>query len=332
MRKATFSSVLYGAAHLAGLDRDNLSTDEFNRIRDLADARLALAWESGEWPDTLLFEERTFRTLWDSTTTYAKDDEVYYAAEDKYYQSMAAANTGNAPTEKDWWADASESPAGNDWVTSTAYALGDRVKYDVTGKYYWCYDDHTSSPSITPSSSSYWTQLIPFDRYIAYEQTGETKIGEFLSVTSKDPRNFTGNKEYSFELTGLGAHVAKDVNRVWVKGRKQRPLLTGSNYSSTSTYATAEQVYHNGNFYDANQSVGVGESPALTASKWDLVELPYVFGNYLIRGAFADYLRATGNNELAGQADMDAEAVLTVEADKLLRQQGQVKRVRVLTY
>ena len=332
MRKATFSSVLYGVAHLAGLDRDNLSTNEFARIRDLADARLALAWETGEWPDTLLFEERTFRPLWGSGTNYAKDDEVYYAAKDKYYQSMAAANTANTPTDKDWWADASEAPTGNDWVTSTAYVSGDTVKYVTDGKYYWCYAAHTSSVSITPSSSSYWTQLIPFDRYIAYEQTGETKIGEYLSMTSKDPRNFTANKEYSFELTALGAHVAKDVNKVWVKGRKQRPLLTGDNYSSTSTYVADDQVYHNGNFYDANQAVGVSESPTLTASKWTLVELPYVFGNYLIRGVFADYLRATGNNELAVPADADAEAVMTVEADKLLRQQGQVKRVQMLTY
>ena len=58
MRKLTFKNVLYGVAHLAGLDRDNLSTSEFARIRDLTDARLALAWESGEWPDVLLVEER----------------------------------------------------------------------------------------------------------------------------------------------------------------------------------------------------------------------------------------------------------------------------------
>jgi len=62
------------------------------------------------------------------------------------------------------------------------------------------------------------------------------------------------------------------------------------------------------------------------------VEVPYIFQGYLIRGAFADYLRATGNNELAAMADRDAEAVIAIEADKLLRQQGQVKRVNVLTY
>lgn len=332
MRKLTFSSVLHGVAQLAGLDRDNLSTSEFKRIRDLADARLALAWETGEWPDTLLIEQRRFRLLWDSTTTYAQNAEVYYAVEDKYYQSLAGSNTGNLPTDKSKWADVSESPSGDDWESGKAYVLGDRAKYTTDGEHYWCINAHTSSSSITPASSSYWTKLIPFNRYIAYEQTGQTKIGEFLAITSKDPRNFSATKEYSFELTALGANLVSDVNTVWVKGRKHRPLLTGDNYSSSSTYSSGNQVYFGGSFYEANTSVAVNESPTTAASKWDLVELPYIFQGYLIRGAYADYLRATGNNELAAAADADAEAVLSVESDKLLRQQGQVKRLNVYAY
>lgn len=332
MRKLTFKNVLHGVAHLAGLDRDNLSTSEFARIRDLCDARLALAWESGEWPDTLLVEERTFRPLWASGTTYAKDAEVYYAAEDKYYQSMAASNTGNTPTTEQWWAESSEAPSGDDWLTGTAYAVGDTVKYDVTGKFYWCISAHTSSASITPATGANWTQLIPFDRYIAHEQTGETKIGEFLEIASKDPLNFTASKEYSFELSGKGAHLFADTTKVWVKGRKQRPTLSGDNFSSTATYSSGDQVYHSGQFYNANAATSAGESPTTTASKWDVVEIPYVFQGYLIRGTYADHLKAMGNNEIAAAADLDAEAVLTLEADKLLRQQGQVKRMRVFTY
>ena len=332
MRKLTFSNVLHGVAQLAGLDRDNLSTSEFKRIRDLSDARLALAWESGEWPDTLLVEKRKFRPLWSSATTYAQNAEVYYAPEDKYYQSLTSSNTGNLPTDKSKWADSGESPSGDTWESSKAYALGDTVKYSTDGEHYWCISAHTSSSSITPESSSYWTKLIAFDRYIAYEQTGETKIGEFLALFSKDPRNLSANKEYSYELTGLGAHVVSDVTQVWVKGRKYRPTLSGDTYSSSSTYSASSQVYHNGNFYESNASVAVNESPETAASKWDIVEIPYIFQGYLIRGVYADYLRATGNNELASPADADAEAMLTIEADKLLRQQGQVKRLNVFSY
>ena len=50
MRTLTFSGVLNGVAQLSGLDRDNLSTSEFRRIRDLVDGRLGIAWESEYWP------------------------------------------------------------------------------------------------------------------------------------------------------------------------------------------------------------------------------------------------------------------------------------------
>jgi hypothetical protein len=331
MRKLTFSSVLNGVAQLSGLDRDNLSTDEFKRIRDLADARLALAWESAEWPDSLLTEKRRFRLDWSSATTYALNAEVYYATEDKYYQSLASANTGYTPADKTKWADLSESPSGDAWESGKAYALGDTVKYATDGNIYWCINAHTSGASITPASSSHWSQLTPFNRYIAYEQTGKTKIGEFLSLHSKDPRNMSTGKEYSFELTGLGAHVINDIKEVWVRGRKHRPQLTGDQYS-TSAYSSGTQVYFNGNFYESNADAASSESPETAASKWDIVEIPYIFQGYLIRGVHADYLRSTGNAELASAADADAEAVITVETDKLLRQQGQVKRLNVVTY
>ena len=332
MRKLTFSTVLHGVAHLAGLDRDNLSTSEFARIRDLADGRLSLAWETGYWPDTIGVEKRTFRPLWDSTTTYAAGTEVYYAAEDKYYFATSGSNTGNLPTDKTKWGESSESPSGSDWVTDTTYSVGDKVRYDVDDKYYWCYASHTSSTSISPQSSSYWAELVPFNRYIAYEQTGETKIGEALGVHKKDPRNFTTNKDYSFTLSGSGVQVLDNVTKVWLKFRKRRPELKGSTYSTDSSYSSGDQVYSNGQFYEANTSVSVNESPSNTPASWDIVQIPYIFQNYLTRGVYADYLRATGNNELAAQADSDAEAVIAVEADKLLRQQGQVERINVSSY
>ena len=332
MRKLTFARVLQGVAQLAGLDRDNLSTSEFARIRDLADGRLALAWESGYWPDTLGYDKRTFRALWDSSTTYAAGTEVYYVPEDKYYFATVGSNTGNLPTDNTKWGESSEAPSGNDWVTGTAYVAGDKSRYDVDDKYYWCYVSHTSSGSITPQSSSYWTELVPFDRYIAYAQSGETAIAEALGVFKKDPRNLTANKEYSYLLSSTGVQVLDNVNKVWLKFRKRRPELTGDPFSATTAYASGDQIYFGGQFYDANTSTLGGESPTTTAASWDIVDVPYIFQNYLIRGAYSDYLRATGNNELAAQADSDAEAVIGVEADKLLRQQGQVERVNVSTY
>ena len=138
MRKLTFRNVLYGVAQLAGLDRDNISTSEFSRIRDLADGRLSVAWESGFWPDTVSYEKRRFRLIWDSTTTYTAGTEVYYAPEDKYYFSTSGSNTGNLPTDKSKWGESSEAPTGDNWLTGTSYSTGDTVYHDVGDRYYWC--------------------------------------------------------------------------------------------------------------------------------------------------------------------------------------------------
>ena len=119
---------------------------------------------------------------------------------------------------------------------------------------------------------------------------------------------------------------------MWLEYRIVKPSLTGDVYASTSTYSSGDQVYYNGNFYDANQSVAVTENPTASTSKWDIVKIPLIFQNYLIRGVYADYLRSTGNNELALAADRNAESLILVEADKLYRQQGQVRRLDVQTY
>jgi hypothetical protein len=43
-------------------------------------------------------------------------------------------------------------------------------------------------------------------------------------------------------------------------------------------------------------------------------------------------LRANGQPEVAGAEDRNAEGIITMEADKVYRQQGQVRRTSVLGY
>jgi len=235
MRTLNFSSVLNGVAQLAGLDRDNLSTSEFRRIRDLADGRLALAWEGEYWPDVIR-------------------------------------------------------------VTSVVVTDTDGV------------------------------EVAPFP----------SDAAEVLNVLNKNPRKTTLAALLSWSIYDDGTdryiQLRDDLSPIWLEYRIARPNLIGDAWSSTSTYASGDQVYSSSNLYDANAETLAGESPATHASKWDLVKIPKLFQGYLIRGAFADYLRATGDNELAAQADINAESMLMMESDKLYRQQGQVRRLDVLTY
>ena len=60
--------------------------------------------------------------------------------------------------------------------------------------------------------------------------------------------------------------------------------------------------------------------------------MPKIFENYLTRGIYADYLRANGQSDIAAAEDQNAEGIITLEADKVYRQQGQVRRTSVLGY
>ena len=235
MRTLTFSAVLNGVAQLAGRDRDNLSTSEFRRIRDLADGRLGLAWESEYWPELIRVESATV----------------------------------------------------------------------------------TSSDSIE-------TAPVP------------SAAGEILDVYNKNPRQSSTATAVAWSLYDDGSNryitLRSSDTPVYVEHRIVRPSLLGDVYSSTTTYSSGDQAYYAGQLYDANTSVSVAENPVSASSKWDVVKIPFIFQAYLIRGAFSDYLKATGNNELSAQADANAESLLLLEADKLYRQQGQVRKLNVTTY
>ena len=74
MRTLDFKDVVYGTAQLAGLDRDNLPGHFFKQVRDFANTRLAIAWETEYWPETMKIVERTVTTSNDiSTMDYPTD-------------------------------------------------------------------------------------------------------------------------------------------------------------------------------------------------------------------------------------------------------------------
>lgn len=71
MQTLKFSNVVYGVAQLAGLDRDNLPGHFFKQVRDLANTRLAIAWESEYWPELLKTDSLAVTTSSDvSSMTY----------------------------------------------------------------------------------------------------------------------------------------------------------------------------------------------------------------------------------------------------------------------
>jgi len=249
MQTLKFSNVIYGVAQLAGLDRDNLPGHFFKQVRDLANSRVAFAWETEYWPDLLRIEELTVTTT-DSVST------------------------------------------------------------------------------------------------IAYP----TDAGEILEVYNKNPRKTTLHSSVGFVLyddgtdsdtnSGKTVTVFSTTSPLYVEYRITRPELNGdSGYNASTAYADDTQIYYptTGHFYTRKNNTGGTETGILPEAdspdtNWDKALVPKIFENYLIRGIYADYLRANGQPEVAGAEDRNAEGIITMEADKVYRQQGQVRRTSVLGY
>jgi hypothetical protein len=57
-----------------------------------------------------------------------------------------------------------------------------------------------------------------------------------------------------------------------------------------------------------------------------------VFSEYAVYGAYGDYLNCDSQSDKAGIAFAQAEALLTVELEKLEVQQGQQNFIQFITY
>jgi len=62
------------------------------------------------------------------------------------------------------------------------------------------------------------------------------------------------------------------------------------------------------------------------------VDFPYVFSEYAVYGAYGDWLTADGQMEKGQVAFQQAESLITMELDKLERQQGQQNFIQFVTY
>lgn len=62
MKTLDFSSVIYGVAQLAGHDRDTLPTHFVGQVRDWADQRIEVAWESENWIEVTRYAQLSVAT------------------------------------------------------------------------------------------------------------------------------------------------------------------------------------------------------------------------------------------------------------------------------
>ena len=166
---------------------------------------------------------------------------------------------------------------------------------------------YTSVPAVTfaggDGSGAEATAVIV--AYIDYGSTvGDTgTVGELLRVTECDPLTNTSNvQEVPFKVmheAGSDYGVALLINRT-------------STSPVWATYRFAEDIYVETGSESGNQN------PAM----------PYVWSEYVVQGAYADWLRASEQHRAAQLADAQAEQTLLLEIDKLERQGQQFQHTQ----
>lgn len=178
-------------------------------------------------------------------------------------------------------------------------------------------------------------------------------VAEVLNVYNADPRLSTKARLVKYYLytdtTGRYVNLLDEVDPIFIEYRVVKPDLFGDPYSATQAYSLGSQVYYDtstssgsyqpgvgkvpaGNLYTCVIATSPGQSPETTPSAWQIIELPYFCGEYLVRGCLSDYLRSEGQFDQAQIAESDAEAIRQKEVENVLLAEGQIQRLNVFTY
>jgi len=342
MRTVDYIDVLNGTAGRCNLALDLASGDEFTTLRTFHSDRLAKIWEWHAWTDLLRIEKRYWRDLWNETDSYAAGSltaavEVYDPDSAEYYQSLKGTNLNHAPTVSgavngEWWAVAAPDYSAEDYNAGTTYARGDQAYDPVTDRVYQLHA--ASALGNSPTDTDFWGVLTPFNRYVAYEQTGRTAFDHVLNVWDKDPRSNRDAARVAHFRSSDGVQILENRAYVWIQLRLRCPQLTGDVYSASAAYASGVQKFYSsatlrGNFYTTNQSTSAGQSPDTHAAKWSKVEIPLFARRYLIHGGAADWLRPEEKESEADRQEILGEAALGEEVMKITGQAGQTETAEV---
>jgi len=313
-------------------------TEHYPRLRGKMDLSLQIAWSREFWRDLMRIERRFFRPNWVNGTSYVQGDEVYDQNSQGYFQCVRATSS-QAPTDSGlvensgYWAACATAYTAANWVSGTSYAIGDQVYYLPTSTFYQCIQ---ATSSVVCTNTSYWGPLTPFDRYIAWEQSGENEIGKLFACRTDNHFVTTNYDDLDAWESYQGIQVRDNVTSCYVFYRQPCPRLKGDSWSATASYAVGDQVYFTptgdkGNLYDCISSASAGDSPSTDPEKWDQVDIPIDFANFLVWSTYARCLSGDDKTDIKNDAMEMAEEYLSQAIDNA-RSPDQTPSRSVRTY
>jgi hypothetical protein len=329
MRTVTYRSVLEKAS-LLWTGKVEPDSEEAGELGVYINRRARRAWEAGWWRDVTVIERRQFRPTYATGEVLAAGDERYWVPTGKYYQCVKAqavasekpADSGGAVNDG-WWAEVAEDYGATDWATGTVYGLGDQARNPADDVTYSCISAHTAGATFDGSK---WGALQAWVRSLDPEE--ETAMGEVRRVWTADPAVFENAGYAAFDWMNGLLVVRGTAAVVWVELRKRVPSWSGEDWVGTATYGIGEQVWGGDDFY-ASLTAGNTGNPVSDASKWAVIEFPYVLVEAVAQGAYADAVRADGRQELYGIEAEESQLLLELALSEEERRGGTARRLAV---
>jgi hypothetical protein len=373
METTNFEDVLREAAAEAGVDPENPSAAEFLNWRRFATKRLDVAWRYHFWPDLGRCEQRYYRQPYNAAGMYSgavigqdnSANEVWWPLTGLYYVALTTVKVNTPPTDANGKVDAAhwavtaqfsqtpspsqypyEVPASvvSDYDPTVTYTQGAQVNYQG-----WVYQLFAvSATGVAPTDPTAWGYVPAFDAYVGYEQAGQTAFSVVEEVFTANPRTTTRGTVANWCLSERGIQVLSAVAWVWVQYRIRSTKLTGTTWSSTTTYNAGNQVYYSsaiggttngtpGNFYTVNAGGTLaGQNPDNTPNSFTVVAIPRIFHRYLVLGMAADWAKyIVGTNPEAEQQSEMLQELAVAELDDVkslfVAQMGQRVKTQVRT-
>lgn len=207
------------------------------------------------------------------------------------------------------------------------YDADAEVYYETGDAYYRATEAVTSADE--PGTSAKWEELEDFNRYVSYDQTGETAFDAVLGAWTKDPRVHADAVPLDFEVASEGVRFGPDApNQVWIELREKSPDYTYGEEWSAQAFGAGDQVYDatTGELYRAAAATTADDVPGM-AAVWAKIDIPYIFRMAVKRAAYADWLEADGQTDKALIQAAKFIELLDDQVSQLVKLQGQTGRV-----
>jgi hypothetical protein len=311
MNICSYSSILRGVCDLAGLVQ--ATVNQGARIRGFINSAFAEIWMLYHWPEYEMGPELWyFRSTWNGDN-YPVGTEVWYPLTQRYYLCFKSGNGGIPPTNTDYWLDASQYES-LEWTVGMSCVAGD-VRTSAGAQWVCLADTETF-----PSDGAYWMAWPGLVRYVSNESTGYEDVAMFTGIWRDNPDVRRTGNEVRVRRSPDGFVVLDNVNWVWVRYLVKCPEFFGDPLDVTVAYTPGQQVYWvdpagEGNFYGVVVTTTAGEDPGTAANKFEVVEIPQRFKPFLVRQAYAEYLRSDGMLEKALAEEKKALALVDMAVD-----------------